>query len=469
MGFFHDQMGFTFLAISVTLFSILILFLIPNELSLLFVFIFIYFQGFFKIVSNYHPIVHLGADLVLIALIFKVLIQRSLDSGIHHFKLPPLSPLFFIHFLWVGAVFFNPYSLGFVPSLAGSKVYISMFTLFFFGYYLTKNIKDIHKYFILFIALAVIQLFFTLYQGFIGVDSVISIHSGYQLALMKYERYAFRPFGLTNLPGAPSVYIYPVVPFVLYFLYFSQSYWVKLSCLLFLPLAGLGLFLCQVRSAIIKGAFAVTFLVVTFFTSRFTFPKGRRLTSIIGTVVVGALLAVVFPKLIESAVDSNEDNSRAVERSFSSFDMNTFSSARRGAWDRFMVYIETVPFGAGFSRTGASSGAFQEANLNDRFFSKHFFFADNLFLTLLIEIGLPGLILVTLIILMVLGKGLKAWRQETRQELIGPQLSILSCLFAIFIGSYGAEGIVYNPESAIFWFFSGVLLKTLSSDFSVLK
>lgn len=139
--------------------------------------------------------------------------------------------------------------------------------------------------------------------------------------------------------------------------------------------------------------------------------------------------------------------------------------AREGAWERFAKYFQEVPFGAGFARIGAAAGAFKQFHKEDEKFPTGYFFSDNLFITLLVEIGFPGLMIVMLLVGLIFFNGIKAWRTEERTHLIGVQLAMLSALLAIFLGSYGGEGVIYNPESAFFWFFSGVMMKSFAKDF----
>ena len=466
-GLFFDQMGFKFFAILALAMSLGLMAFLPNKVSIYILLAFISFQGFLKVISNYHPAIHLGADLVVIGLLAKIVIQASINGIPKDFKLPPLTVFFLIHFAWVFICYFNPYSLGIIPSIAGSKVYISMFMLFFFGYYLTDNTEDIKKYFLFFIALAVIHTVFSIYQGLNGPSSVLSLHPRYAVQLEKYQDTAFRPFGLTNLPGAPAVYIYTSLPFVFYFMYFSKSLLVKLLCFAFLPFTGLSILLCQVRSAIVKAIAALSIFVLGIITSRYPFTAVKRTQTLILSAAMSLLLISIFPVLMTMSTDSYQDNTRAFERSMTSFNVEIMSHARRGAWERFKKYSSEVPFGAGFSRVGASAGAFKSYQSKDQFFGQKYFFADNLFITLLVETGIPGLIFVTLLVLAVLQKGLKAWRNEERKELIGLQLAITGSLFAIFIGSFGAEGIIYNPESCFFWFFGGTLIKSLDPKFGL--
>lgn len=463
LGFFLDSIGFKAISIFTVIATLAAIVFVPAQFSLFFIISFIWFQGFFKIISNYHPIVHVGADLVVLALLFKVLFVKPATYK----EIPPFTALFLLHFTWVIVTCFNPYSLSIVSSIAGAKVYVTMFLLYFFGYYLTNNLRDVKKLFALFIILTIAQTAFTIYQGFIGPSSIVSLHPGYQIQLNRYIGYAFRPFGLTNLPGGPSVYIFPVIPLLAYFIYAQRFGLLKVIYISFLPLMGTALFFCQVRSAIAKAVIASGFFVVGMVTSRLPISAIKRAYALMGTAVIAVFTVFAMSYLMTASITSYEDNEMSIDRSSSTFDVGAMATARRGGIDRFVAYVQQVPFGAGFSRVGAASGAFEGENKNDVYFKPGYFFSDNLFIHLLIELGIPGLIILTMLIGCILFAGLRVWRGEKRRELIGPQLAILSALLAIAAGSYGAEGIIYNPESGFFWLFAGVMMSMRRPDFSV--
>lgn len=462
LGLSLDQIGYQAISFIVLTSALTGIILAPIQLSLLIVTTFIWFQGFFKIVSNYHPFIHLGADVVVIALLFKILFKQN---EIYK-KAPPFTWLFAVHFCWIFIILFNPYSLSLASNIAGAKIYVSMFLLYFFGYYFVNSLKEVKKIFMVFISLSAVQTVFTIYQGLKGPSSVLSLHSGYQVQLAKLGSYAFRPFGLTHVPGGPSVYIYVTLPFLIYFIFFSKINWLRLASALLLPLMGVALFLCQVRSAIIKAIVALFIFVVALGTSHIKVGVSRRFTYILGSASLAVLSGLVMYFILGYSVESYEDNEMAIERSLSTFDVDSMKIARRGNWDRFVKYATEVPFGAGFSRVGAAAGAFTDLQKGDPYFTKGHFFSDNLFILLVIEIGIPGFLIVTTLLLGILFFGYKIWRTETREELIGPQMAIWSSLVAIAIGSYGAEGIVYNPESGFFWLFAGIMMAMNDSGFN---
>ena len=153
--------SFALMGIAVALYGVI---LVPMRWSIFFVFIYLGFEGFLKIISSYHPVIHVGADIMVITLCLKVLVDVFFN-GLKVEFFPPFTKLFIIHFSWLVIVLFNPYSLGLIPSIAGAKVYVSMFLLYFFGFYLTRSTRDIRFFMLPVIFVTVIHTITGIYQG----------------------------------------------------------------------------------------------------------------------------------------------------------------------------------------------------------------------------------------------------------------------------------------------------------------
>ncbi|MCB0378614.1 MAG: hypothetical protein KDD33_08995 [Bdellovibrionales bacterium] len=451
-------MGVQLLAFAGLAVSAYLILLVPDRWALFFTFLYIGLEGFFKVISNYHPVVHVGSDVVVIMLCLKVL-YRIFFQGITLKEKPPFLPLFLIHFAWLAIVLLNPFALSLVSSIAGAKIYVTMILLYFFGFYLTEKEEDVRFFMIPFIIVGILHTVTGLVQGFIGPESVLLMHPRYAVQLSKYQDVAFRPFGLTNLPGGPSVYLHEIYPFLLYFMFHLRSYFAKLSVLLFLPFTTFLFFLCQIRSAMLKMIVGSSLFLLgsIHIASKISARMTQGLMAF--GALAGAILFLTLPDFMDASVEARTENQAAIDRSLSLFDYETVTNARRGAWDRFAIYVKEVPLGAGFSRVGAAAGAFKDLHQADTIFGFKHFFSDNFWITTLIEIGLPGMVIMTLLLLMILGRGIRQYFNIEDLSLKTMHLAVLCSLIAIFIGLYGAEGVLYNPESSFFWFFAGVLMK----------
>ncbi|MCB0341619.1 MAG: hypothetical protein KDD59_05180 [Bdellovibrionales bacterium] len=414
-------------------------------------------------ISNYHPFVHVGADILVVALCAKALIENYLYRRKPE-RLPPFTLLFAFHFFWVLINIFHPYSLSLFSSVAGAKVYVSMFTLYFFGFYLVKSVKDVHFFIWPWIGITLVHTFTGVYQGLTGPDSVLALHSRYSVQLSKFADQAFRPFGLTNLPGAPAVWIFLVTPLVVYMIFNNRSKLMRVLMILAAPFLGLTLVLCQVRSAIFKTLFGVSMYYLGNLVRIGRLSWRRAAYNFALTSLLVGSTFYFLPQLTNYAEDSYAENVRAVERSLTTFEYDSMSHARRGAWERFTKYLVEVPFGAGLARVGAAGGAFEKLRNRDPYFSADHFFADNFWIASLVELGFPGMLLLTFILFGILIRGFFSLRDQKDPQKRSLQLAILSALTASVVGLYGAEGVLYNPESSFFWFFSGVLMRLSSDD-----
>jgi hypothetical protein len=452
------DLGFKSLAFAVFAFATMIISVSPIKWGLLFLFLYIGLEGFLKVVSGYHPVIHIGADILVIFLTFKMIISAFIGHDKSIQFTPPFAFLFFLHFIWVGISLFNPYGLGLLPSLAGAKVYVTMFLLYFFGFNYTKSLKDADDFLKPFIIVVLLHTIFGIYQGLAGEQSVLSLHPGYAQQLAKFKDTAFRPFGLTNLPGGPAVFLAFMFPLVLYVIFTTQSWLMRIILSVFLP-AGVFLFLlCQVRASLIKMIIAsVMFLLGLIFYSSQSQRKLRFVLVSI-TIITGFML-YFLPQAVNIYMDQDEMNVRAIERSLTIFDAETVAQARRSVWPRFVAYLQRVPLGAGFSRVGGAAAKFTSERQEDVFFDEYYFFADNFWVASLIEVGIPGMLLLTLIISCLWWRGWKIFRvlEAFKPKMLS--LSIFSAMTAMMIGLYASEGILANPDACFFWFFSGVLMK----------
>ncbi len=452
------ELGFKSLAFATFTVATMVIILIPVKWGLVFTFLYIGLEGFLKVVSGYHPVIHVGSDVLVIFLTLKTIFESVLGQTKDVRFTPPFAILFLFHFVWVFITLFNPYSLGLIPSLAGAKVYVTMMLLYFFGYSQTRTLKDADDFLKPLMIVVLLHTVFGIYQGMVGEQSVLSLHPGYAAQMDKFKNLAFRPFGLTNLPGGPAVYLSFMFPMALYVIFTFRSWLIRATFSIFLP-AGVFLFLlCQVRASLIKMIIGsvLFFLGLIFYSSR---NRGRmQFILIFLTIITGALI-YLLPQTLNIYMQQHELNSMAVDRSLTIFDIESVSQARRGILPRFLAYAETAPLGAGFSRIGGASVKFNQERMQDEFFDENYFFADNFWLACLIELGFPGMILLTILIGCIWWK---SWRtvvhlQDFKSKTLG--LAIFSAMTAMLIGLYGSEGILYNPDACFFWFFSGVLMK----------
>lgn len=438
----------------------IIIILLPYRLALCALIFIVGVEGMAKLLSNYNPAVHLASDLLVGALCARVLLSLLLKRVSWPKTFPPYTKLFIAHFVWFGIAFFNPYALGTVASLAGMKLYFTMFLLFFFTYYVVDSRKTVHLLMAFWMLDLAIQVGTTLYQASRGPSSVLWLAPGYGSALKKFEGNAFRPFGTTATPGGAAVHIFLVAPFITYFLTQSKSMLVRGISAALAPLTVLALLFCQIRSALLKAILSTGIFLVSSFGKVST---RARVGMTAATVAGGLLIAFLVPHLTERFVSDQSDNARAVHRTLTLFSDDAITRARPGALNRILTYAELTPLGAGLSRTGAASGKFGDLIARDPYFSRPFF-TDNFWAASIVDLGIPGALILTTLILLLFARGLNDLRKMKDPGLASTQAVLLGALFATTSGFWGAEGPIYNPEAAFYWMFFGALMKLPALD-----
>lgn len=425
---------------------------LPYQWAIRLLFAYLGFEGMAKIITNYNPIVHVGADLLVVALTVRWFLAYLLKRETVSERRPPLIPLFVLHCIWFLIEFMNPYSIGLVPSLAGAKVYLTMPLLYVFGFYLARDGKNVRWFMAVWVLTVLIQVVTGLYQASAGPQSVLRLSPGYAIPLQKFDAsYAFRPFGTTNLPGGASLFVALATPFVLYFIFSARSWLVRLSLLGLLPGALFLVLVSQVRVQLMKMTLgsALFFFIALGWAS-----SNVRKKLLVALPAVAAVILFAIPHLTENWVDDK----RGIERSLTLFDPKLASQARAGAGERVIRYAKEVPLGAGLSRTGAAAGKFWAEN-NASPWYQNGFFTDNFWAATIAEMGIPGSAILTAIIFSVLFIGSKGIVRSRNPENRLLQAAVFCPLVTIVLGLWGAEGVLYNPESAFFWFFSGVLMR----------
>lgn len=422
-------------------------------------------EGAAKLVSRYHPIVHVGFDLLFVALSLRVLLtQLTARSRITEFE-PPLWRIFAVHFGWFFVVFLNPYAVSLLASVAAAKLYVIPPLLFFYGFYLCNSIRRVEQFLAVWIFVAFLNTVTSFQQAAIGPASVLSLSPSYGEVLERFRGYPFRPFGLTSNPGVPALFPFLTGPAVVYFSIFTNITLIRVAMLsllgAFVPLQ----LLCQVKSALIKFIFGqLVFLPIAFYRFRSSFHFSLKKVSI-SIVALAVVVTYVIPRINESLISSNQENAKAFDRTLRAFDFTVMSKARTGAFQRFMLYAESAPFGAGLSRIGPAVYRFKTEISENAFFRDTYFFSDNLFVQFVIDLGIPGTFFIVTIIGCILWQMFVFLRMplDNRTYLLG--VALMASSLSSLIGAYGAEPVLYNPEGPYFWFFAGALFRMAKPNF----
>jgi hypothetical protein len=422
------------------------------------------FEGALKLLTNYNPLIHVGSDVILIVTFLRLVSRfyhdENEDLAPHvRVRLNRVVNYLILFWLWVLVQFFNPWGLGFVPSLAGLKVHvIPMLMLFVAGYLLTdEELKTIPP---LLLAMGLFQAAFALLDWYLGPEVLPLLHPRYQETLLRFlQGFPYRPFGTTNLPGAPSLWMFHTLVGSVILLHLVSSgalavsrpkLWNRLF-LAFIPLAFGTLVICQVRAAVLR---FVLLAVVGLFL------LGRRYVgyALFLLALVPAALAFAPKTDFQDLVALRDSGQgmrlqQALARLSTLRDTDAWKKARGGSWV-LTTLTERARFslsGAGLSRFGAAAGPWAHLIARDRYFKKDWVFSDNVFVALFTELGIGGVAAYVLLVGAVLWHLLHVGSKVA-------YISAAACAIMVASG-FGSEGILFQPDASFFWFYAALGLR----------
>ena len=254
------------------------------------VFVLFFIEGQGRILLGYNQISKVLFDLVLAIAVLK--------SAITLKKVIPLKkiPNFFyilitFHFLWYTFQLFNPDAASTISVLGASKIYIFPFFLFFMFLNNPLSEKHLKQIQLSIFIIVLLQVTLSVYQMGLKEGFLIGITPHYANIMKdRFTEQNFRAFGTTYAPGGPGVYIayFACMLFITNF----KTLYVKIIYTLITLWSIFGLYLLQVRSALLK--FLVLISLSIF--SRLLVNKGQIKNFIISTVVISLISMFLISK-----------------------------------------------------------------------------------------------------------------------------------------------------------------------------
>lgn len=430
--------------------------LLPLPLSIQFFYLYLMLDGAIKVMSNYNPVFHVAQDLIVIALLIRS-VNDPRNGGVNKFSRTPHVSLLLMFALWILVQYLNPFGLGLLPSIAGTKVYVTGICVFLIAYHhLEKSQVERVLTWLAFLglfesALATIEYLF--FQGF-----VFKLHPRYAaIAGDRFVGELFRPFGTTSAPGAPSMWVFLTAGIAMHLLLNAKAKSARLVALLNLLFAIPTLVFCQTRAAILLSLASAVVVVLR--------PHGgfakRMLLVAAFAGAVGLGISYLSWEKVMAIGGSESERVRAVQMQVLQDRLGTLTekqalqTARSGAWDQMVTLAGQTVLGIGLSRVGAASAVWDQRIAADPYFGKNWSFADSLYRAVFTEIGVFGLIFWLAIILIpcfdLLRRSFRAGNATL--WLCGTYPLVL------LAGGFGSEGILYNPPSGFLWILLALGLK----------
>ena len=425
-------------------------------------FVYLSIEGLVKLVGNYHPIVHIGVDIVLWTIVTvwlaKAVVERR--TGLPRV---PFFTLLLLYIIWVSLLVFSPYTASLFVGIASLKIHFSMIPLYFLGFLVASH-ADVPRRFVR--ALTIVWTFafaLTLIQ-YIGGPGSLFDFSGPALARFSYF-HEWRAFGTTALPGGEAVFALIALPFAFY-LILRGDYSLRDPWILATLLGSLAVFWVSGGRQVFLGGLII---VIAMTALQMVRGRGRAAAAAAVVACLGAATFIgVREYVLPAAQVSLEDASgipqiwrerNPMDRFQTLLDRQTYVAARRGGfalvWDR----ITSAPFGAGLGRTGSAASALGGALERDQLdasLQERFGFQDNYFAAMIVETGIPGTLIMTIILI---GLGLRAVRLSRRAPTVEDSVFgslVAGYMLAMFVMSWGSQPLLANPTVAFFWFLGGM-------------
>lgn len=420
---------------------------------------FSFIEGQGRVVWGYNPFFRIVFDLLVILATSKNFISHK---KLYRSEIIPsyLKYFIFFHFLWYLLLLFNPIGVPFYYSILTAKYYIAPILLFFS---FTLSYKDINDEFIASIIKTIVifssvQVILSIFQMYHKEDFMYSISGYYKNLFTKFEVFtgqAYRPWGTTHMPGAPSVYLFLSVGVI--FLTKSKKISSKIFKVIYVACSWFALLLLQVRSAWMKHIAIVAFSLGFYFLTQ----KNRAANIIKFLVIISVITFAIFNNFqLYQKYAFGLDLEGSIDRIKQIDSIDKMSKKRSGVSTIFSVGVKNfrlLGFGLGLGG-GVNLKAFKDEQNRLRVNENiHFWSFDNFFLFSFQELGLGaffyiGIYFFTIIYLITIV--IKSFKCKYKSSIISA-VSLVVC-FVLFIGAWGAVSLCFNPDSFYFWMWASL-------------
>jgi hypothetical protein len=410
------------------------------------------FDGFLKLKTG-STIATLGRDVLLYSIVAGALVRLALRR--QPIRMPKLSVAVIVWVVICLAEVLNPVVPSITHALAGVRQHIEFVPLFFLGYAVMRSERRLTGMFVLLVVVASINGVVALIQSRLPLAELASWGPGYAREVYGNATVTGRTFYLDGIEairppalgsdlsfgGTLAVLAIPAVLAL-------GSAWGRSRrgfgiALIGGPLVILALVTSQSRTAVVSAVVAA--VVYLFLTA--TTKKGAQ--TIAAAAVLGAVAYVALPIIFPTvAAGPNRYASIAPSRVIS-----TTIAYRSGTLALVPRYIATYPLGDGIGNNGPAAGstvggsalAYSQNN------------AESEFNFLVLEVGVPGLLLLTGLTVTTIALGIRLRRAHD----VGLQRSLMVLVAVnVGIGASWFAGIATasTPTAPFFWFTAGTIV-----------
>ncbi len=432
--------------------------------ALVVLFIYLSVEGMLKLLSAYHPVVHIGMDIALY-LVLGVWVAGAVARRESRLPRVPFAMVLVLHVAWVMALVFSPYTESLIIGVASWKVHLTMIPLYFLGYMVAED-QDAPRVFLRGITVFWCFAFLlTILQYTGGPGGPFDLGDIYIQRLEGFHEW--RPFGTGALPGSQAVFAFLALPFALA-LVLRGDYRLRDPWIVFTIAGSLIVFFISGGRQVFLGSLIAVLTIVALQMVR---GRGRAafvllalLVAVVGAwIVVQEYVQPVAQRAIARATDVPEiwRSQAPADRFQELLNPNVYRTARRGGLRLITDRVKAFPFGAGLGRTGSAASQFQDELTESplgRMIQERYGFADNYFAAMLVETGIPGTIMLTGIVMGLLVLAIRLSRVDDQADAALGAL-VAGYLVALLVMSWGSQPLLANPTQAFFWVMGGMMAR----------
>jgi hypothetical protein len=413
-------------------------------------------DGFLKLhapVGNELP--GLGRDLLVYAIAIGMLVPAILQRK--RLELPPMTAWVLLFVGLVLVQLLNPANGSLLHSVASLRQHIEFVPLFFIGYTIVRSKERLRTFMMLVLVLAAVNALVGAVQFNMSPEQIANWGPGYRdlifgessgaprLTANEGEENKVRPMALGSDMGFGGVLGGVAIPFALALLMARKKLLKDQTALIAIlgTCAVVGVATSQARAAVVGAAVGILAFIALATTA-------RRVLNV--AVVLAVVTALSGAALHQFAGDDSTVFDRYSSITPTKVAGTTVDSRRRVYEQALPNYIEKYPFGAGIGTVGPA------ASVIDAPKRKTALNAESQFTFTIIELGIAGLVVLTLFNLALLGRVIRRVRAMPHGELRLMLAAIAAPLFMFLSNWIIGVNTTSTPNSAYLWFAAGVLL-----------
>jgi hypothetical protein len=440
----------------------LCLFLGKRRLTLVVIFGYLVVEGFLKLMSNYNPVVHLGMDIIVLT----VAAAWAADAiARRRAMLPDLPWIRWIglYALWIVLQMFNPYTPGLIPAVASFKLYLTMIPLYFITAAVIRTREDVLAILTAIVGIALVPYLVALVQYPLGPRSVLDLSPRFWQNIAGMHEW--RPFGTSPTPGGESVLAFLVTPLAVALL-LTRQLPVKLRWLAGLSIAlAAGVFVVSGVRQVFLGCVVALLTMGALVGLR---QSGRGVFAVVMVALLGigayvGVQAVLRPLATEALLDDPRAlglwrESDVTTRLATLAHAETYLTARQNAFREIGLRLQYYPFGAGLGRVGPGAAVLQTLRADSfrNTIETRIGYSENFFATMLQEMGIPGTLLVTVLLIGMPVGAARLARRSRDPVTMATSAAIAGVWVGVLAMSWGSQPFLGNPITALYWILAGV-------------